>query len=63
MRKRNVGSRNQKRLGGWINQIRKDEVRKVLKRIKSAKAVGPNDITVEVWKCLREVAVDFLIRL
>ena len=46
-----------------VDQIRKDEVRKAQKRMKSGKAVGPDDITVEVWKCLGEVAVNFLTRL
>ncbi|KAK3564444.1 hypothetical protein QTP86_020382 [Hemibagrus guttatus] len=43
-----------------VGKIRKDEVRKVLKRMKSGKAVGPDDIPVEVWKCLGEAAVEFL---
>ncbi|KAK3548848.1 hypothetical protein QTP70_021035, partial [Hemibagrus guttatus] len=43
-----------------VDNIRKDEVRKALKRMKSGKAVGPDDIPVEVWKCLGEVAVEFL---
>ncbi|KAK3545312.1 hypothetical protein QTP70_003656 [Hemibagrus guttatus] len=43
-----------------VDKIRKDEVRKALKRMKSGKAVGPDDIPVEVWKCLGEVAVGFL---
>ena len=46
-----------------VDQIRKDEVRKALKRMKSGKAVGPDDIPVQVWKCLGEVAVGFLPRL
>ncbi|KAK3528390.1 hypothetical protein QTP86_034256, partial [Hemibagrus guttatus] len=40
-----------------VDKIRKDEVRK---RMKSGKAVGPDDIPVEVWKCLGEAAVEFL---
>ncbi|KAK3541961.1 hypothetical protein QTP86_008147 [Hemibagrus guttatus] len=32
-----------------VDKIRKDEVRKALKRMKSGKAVGPDDIPVEVW--------------
>ncbi|KAK3520628.1 hypothetical protein QTP70_029397 [Hemibagrus guttatus] len=37
-----------------VEKIRKDEVRKVLKRMKSGKAVGPDDIPVErVRGCLR----------
>ncbi|KAK3535401.1 hypothetical protein QTP70_013113, partial [Hemibagrus guttatus] len=43
-----------------VDKIRKDEVRKALKRMKSGKAVGPDDIPVEVWKCLGEAAVKFL---
>ncbi|KAK3555075.1 hypothetical protein QTP86_007970 [Hemibagrus guttatus] len=44
-----------------VDKIRKDEVRKALKRMKSReKGVGPDDIPVEVWKCLGEAAVEFL---
>ncbi|KAK3516912.1 hypothetical protein QTP70_028203, partial [Hemibagrus guttatus] len=43
-----------------VDKIRKDEVRKALKRMKSGKAFGPDDIPVEVWKCLGEAAVEFL---
>ncbi|KAK3565903.1 hypothetical protein QTP86_020316 [Hemibagrus guttatus] len=43
-----------------VDKIRKDEVRKALKRMKSGKAVGPDDIPVVVWKCLGEAAVEFL---
>ncbi|KAK3535940.1 hypothetical protein QTP70_021240 [Hemibagrus guttatus] len=43
-----------------VDKIRKDEVRKALKRMKSGNAVGPDDIPVEVWKCLGEAAVEYL---
>ncbi|KAK3568551.1 hypothetical protein QTP86_008749 [Hemibagrus guttatus] len=43
-----------------VDKIRKEEVRKALMRMKSGKAVGPDDIPVEVWKCLGEAAVEFL---
>ncbi|KAK3563919.1 hypothetical protein QTP86_004862 [Hemibagrus guttatus] len=46
-----------------VDKVRKDEVRKALKRMKSGKAVGPDDIPVEVWKCLGEAAVEFLANL
>ena len=46
-----------------VAQISKSEVGKALKRMKSGKAVGRDDIPVEVWKCLGETAVDFLTRL
>ena len=40
------------------NQIRNDKVRKALKRMKRGKAVGPDDIPVEVWKCNRILETD-----
>ncbi|KAK3575195.1 hypothetical protein QTP86_020892 [Hemibagrus guttatus] len=43
-----------------VDKIRKDEVRNALKRMKSGKAFGPDDIPVEVWTCLGESAVEFL---
>ncbi|XP_067349374.1 uncharacterized protein [Channa argus] len=43
-----------------VAKISKSEVRSALKRMKSGKAVGPDDKPVEVWKCLGEVAVEFL---
>ncbi|KAK3535794.1 hypothetical protein QTP70_021107 [Hemibagrus guttatus] len=43
-----------------VDKIRHDEVRKALKRMKSGKAIGPDDIPVEFWKCLGEAAVEFL---
>ncbi|KAK3534979.1 hypothetical protein QTP70_001936 [Hemibagrus guttatus] len=62
----NEENEREKRVGGVnsveqkVDKIRKDEVRKALKRMKSGKAVGPDDIPVEVWKCLGEAAVEFL---
>ena len=34
-----------------------------MKRMKNGKAVGPDDIPVEVWKCLGESALEFLTKL
>ena len=45
---------------GWIS---KDEVRTAMKKMKSGKAVGPDGIPVEAWKCLGEMAVGLLTRL
>ncbi|KAK3545194.1 hypothetical protein QTP70_001835 [Hemibagrus guttatus] len=65
----NVENEREKRVEGVnsveqkVDNIRKDEVRKALKRMKSGKAVGPDDIPVEVWKCLGEAAVEFLANL
>ncbi|KAK3540824.1 hypothetical protein QTP86_002367 [Hemibagrus guttatus] len=62
----NEENEREKRVGGVnsveqkVDKIRKDEVRKALKRMKSGKSVDPDDIPVEVWKCLGEAAVEFL---
>ncbi|KAK3543276.1 hypothetical protein QTP70_014062, partial [Hemibagrus guttatus] len=45
-----------------VDKIRKDEVRKALKRMKCGKAVGPDDIPVEgakeeLWYCMRKSGV------
>ena len=34
-----------------VGKISKDDVRKALKRMRNGKAVGSDDILVEVWKC------------
>ena len=52
---------------GIVNQevrwISKEEVKAAMRRLKSGKAVGPDDIPVEAWRCLGEMAVEFLTRL
>ncbi|KAI5093810.1 hypothetical protein C0J45_15534 [Silurus meridionalis] len=37
------------------SRISKEEVRAVIKRMKSGKSVGPDDIPVEAWRCLGEM--------
>ena len=53
--------------GGRVNEaipkISAREVRSAMKRMKSRKAVGPDDIPVKAWRCLSEVGVVFLTRL
>ena len=34
-----------------------------MKNMKNGKAVGPDDILIEAWKCLGEVAVEFQTKL
>ena len=35
-----------------VESISKEEVRENMQMMKNGKAVGPDDIPVEVWKCL-----------
>ncbi|KAI5102400.1 hypothetical protein C0J45_7752 [Silurus meridionalis] len=46
-----------------VDRISKEEVREEIKRMESGKSVGPDDITVEAWRCLGEMATEFLTRL
>ena len=45
-----------------VAKVSQTEVRRTLKRMKRGEAVGPDEIPVEVWKCLGEVAVEFYTR-
>jgi len=45
------------------NRISKEEVKEALRKMKSEKAVGPDLIPVEIWKCLGEVGLDWLTEL
>ena len=44
-------------------RIKVIEVRKALKQMKKGKAMGPNDIPIEAWKCLGVVGEIWLTRL
>ena len=46
-----------------MEKISKEEVRENMKRMKNGMAVGPDDIPVEVWKCLGEIALEILTEL
>ena len=46
-----------------VESISKEEVRENMQRMKNGKAVGPDDIPVEVWICLGESALKFLAKL
>ena len=39
------------------------EVTNALRRMKKGKAVGPNELPVEVWKCMGKIGIKFLTRL
>ena len=46
-----------------VKRISKEEVRENMKRMKNGKAVGPDDIPVQVWKCLGEIELEYLTKL
>ena len=39
------------------------EQKNALRRIKKGKVVGPDELPVEVWKCMEEMGIKFLTRL
>ena len=39
------------------------EVKNALRKMKKGKAVGPDELPVEVWKCMGEMGMNFLTRL
>ena len=43
-----------------VERITKEEVSENTKRMNIGKTVGPDDIPVEVWKCLGESVLEFL---
>ena len=46
-----------------VEKISKEEVRENMKRMTNGKAVSPDDIPVEVWKCQGDIALEFLTKL
>ena len=46
-----------------VNCVCREEVKNTLRRMKKGKAVGPDELPVEVWKCMGEMGIEFLTRL
>ena len=46
-----------------VNCVSREEVKNALRRIKKGKAVGPDKLLVEVWKCMGKMGIKFLTRL
>ena len=38
-----------------VNGVSREEVKKALRRMKKGKAVGSDELPVEVWKCMKEI--------
>ena len=46
-----------------VNCVSREEVKNALRRMKKGKAVGPDELPVEVSKCMKEMGIKFLTRL
>ena len=63
MRERERREIDGERVNMEVESVSKEEVMENMQRMKNGKAVGPDDILVEVWKCLGESALTFLTKL
>ena len=46
-----------------VNCVSREEVKNAIRRMKKGKAVGPDELPIEVWKCMGEMEIKFLTRL
>ena len=46
-----------------LNCVSREEVKNALRRMKKGEVVGPDELSVEVWKCMGEMGIEFLTRL
>ena len=46
-----------------VNCVSREEVKNALRRMKKGKAAGPDELPVEVWKCMGKIGIKFLTRL
>jgi hypothetical protein len=47
----------------FVRRIQESEVKDALKRMKGGKAMGPDEIPIEVWRSLRDIAIVWLTKL
>ncbi|KAJ7942848.1 Retrovirus-related Pol polyprotein LINE-1 [Quillaja saponaria] len=47
----------------FVRWIRAQEVKEAMHKMKNGKALGPNDIPIEVWRCLGDIGVTWLTNL
>jgi hypothetical protein len=47
----------------FVRRIQESEVKEALKKMKTGKTLGPNDIPIEVWRCLGDIAIMWLTKL
>ena len=41
------------------NCVSREELKNALRRMKKGKAVGPDELPEEVWKCMGEMGIEF----
>ena len=46
-----------------INCVSREKAKNALRRTKKGKAVGPDELPVEIWKCMGKMGIKFLTRL
>ena len=46
-----------------VNCVTRKEVKNALRRIIKGKAAGPDELPLEIWKCMGEMRIKFLTRL
>jgi hypothetical protein len=47
----------------FVRRIQESEVKEVLKKMKTGKALGPDEIPIEVWRCFGDIAIVWLTKL
>ena len=46
-----------------VNCVNREEVKNAVRRMKKGKAVGPDELPIEVWMCMGKMGIKFLTRL
>ena len=42
-----------------VNYVSREEVKNALRKMKKGKAVGPDELPVEVWKCMGKMGIEY----
>ena len=60
---REPGTEEAKVVNEEVNCVSREEVKNALRKMKKGKAVGPDELPVEIWKCMVEMGIKFLTKL
>jgi hypothetical protein len=47
----------------FVRRIHESKVKEILKKMKTGKALRPDDIPIEVWRCLGDITIMWLTKL